>query len=92
MQSSSNLTYGAISPAPNTILTNAVLGEGVCPEKVEENPAPEAQLSLRSKGKKPGACFSSFPSPINTQQRAADRNHEKIRERRAPHGEKATHA
>lgn len=84
---------GATSPAPNTILTTAVLGEGVCPEKGEENPAPEARSAFsQEQREETWGLLSSFPSAINTQQRAANRNHEEIRERRTPHGEKATHA
>lgn len=52
------------SPTPNIVLSNAVLDSGVCPEKAEANPAPEAQLSLGSKGKRPRACFLPFPFPL----------------------------
>jgi hypothetical protein len=58
----------------------------------EKNPAFEAQLSLKSEEKKPGACFLPFRllSALSRGQQTGTTG--KIREKRVPHGEKATHA
>lgn len=61
------------------------------PRKRNKNSALKALNSLKTKGKgEKMALLFSFPSPIYVQQRAADRNHPKIREGEETHGEKAT--